>query len=162
MRTGGAVRWNGDTPTLQVQIDRNLSQRSAPKAVLQLVAGYLRALLPPPPPLAAGKVWARGKALFAQRCASCHAGPAYTSGQIVAVEELGTDRTRVSAVLPNSSEGYKIPSLIRIGRSAPYLHDGSVPTLDAMLDPARPGGHRFGHTLPAGDRTALVEFLRSL
>ncbi|MFO0575996.1 MAG: hypothetical protein U1A78_18505 [Polyangia bacterium] len=162
VRAGGAVRWNGDTPTLKVQIDRNLSQRSAPQAVLQLVAGYLRGLALPPPPLAAGRVWARGKALFAMRCASCHAGPAYTSGQIVAVEELGTDRTRVSAVLPNSSEGYKVPSLLRIGRSAPYLHDGSVPTLSAMLDPARPGGHRFGHTLPAADRTALVEFLRSL
>jgi hypothetical protein len=162
VRAGGAVRWNGDTPTLEIQIDRNLSQRSAPKAVLQLVAAYLRGLVPPPPPLGAGKVWARGKALFAQRCTSCHAGPAYTSGQIVPVEELGTDRTRVSAVLPNSSEGYKVPSLLRIGRSAPYLHDGSVQTLDAMLDPARRGGHRFGQSLPAADRAALVEFLRSL
>lgn len=158
----GPVRWTTDTPTLEVQIDRNLSDRSAPKAVITLVAAYLRGLALPPPEHGHGAAWARGKALFDHRCGRCHQPPAYTTGAVVEVGLLGTDRARASAVLPNSSEGYKIPSLLRLRRTAPYLHDGSVETLDELLDPSRSGGHRFGLELPAADRAALVSFLRSL
>jgi hypothetical protein len=56
------------------------------------------------------------------------------------------------------------------------LHDGTLPDLEALLDPARlaegftggargPGpvpGHEFGLSLPPADRAALVGFLRSL
>lgn len=173
LRVGGPVRWNGDTPTLEVQIDRNLSPRSAPPAVIALVAAYLRQLpLPPaaPPARGAARLVAAGAAVFARTCQRCHAPPAYTTGEIVAQSELGTDFTRVSAVLPNSSEGYKIPSLLRISRSAPYLHDGSLPTLEALLDLQTPSrlqrpqtaGHRFGLSLPPGERRALLAFLRTL
>lgn len=158
----GPVRWTADTPTLEVQIDRNLSDRSAPKAVITLVAAYLRGLALPPPERGQGAEWARGKAAFEHRCSRCHQPPAYTTGAVVEVGLLGTDRARASAVLPNSTEGYKIPSLLRLRRTAPYLHDGSVETLDDLLDPARSGGHRFGLDLPAADRAALVSFLRSL
>jgi hypothetical protein len=166
----GPVRWTADTPTLEVQIDRNLSDRSAPRAVITLVAAYLRGLTPPPPEHGNGHghghghgaAWARGKALFEHRCTRCHQPPAYTTGAVVEVGLLGTDRARASAVLPNSTEGYKIPSLLRLRRTAPYLHDGSVETLDELFDPSRAGGHRFGLELPAADRAALVSFLRSL
>jgi mono/diheme cytochrome c family protein len=174
LRVAGPVRWNGDTPTLAVQIDRNLSQRSAPPEIIALVAAYLRDLpLPPPPaaePARAAMVSA-GARVFARACQRCHAGPAHTSGEIVAQPVLGTDPTRVSAVLPNSTEGYKIPSLLRISRSAPYLHDGSVPTLAALLELPAPGsppqelarrGHRFGLALPVRDRVALLAFLETL
>ena len=171
LRVGGAVRWNGDTPTLEVQIDRNLSSHSAPPEVIALVAAYLRELplppvLPPPGP-ANHRLVAAGATVFARTCQRCHAPPAYTTGEIVPQPELLTDATRVSAVLPNSSEGYKIPSLLRISRSAPYLHDGSVPTLAAMLDlpPHRlkqPIGHPFGRDLKVPERLALLAFLRTL
>jgi CxxC motif-containing protein (DUF1111 family) len=171
LRVAGPVRWNGDTPTLAVQIDRNLSQRSAPPEIIALVAAYLRELpLPPPPPQPndpahAAEVSA-GARVFARACQRCHAGPAYTSGEVVAQPVVDTDPTRVSAVLPNSSEGYKIPSLLRISRSAPYLHDGSVPTLAALLELPRRGparrGHRFGLALPVRDRVALLAYLQTL
>lgn len=172
LRVGGPVRWNGDTPTLEVQIDRNLSSQSAPPAVIALVAAYLRGLpLPPaqPPPPGSAATVAAGAAVFQRTCQRCHAPPAYTTGEVIAQPELLTDVTRVSAVLPNSSPGYKIPSLLRVGRSAPYLHDGSIPTLEALLElpPRGPGapatrGHRFGLTLPARERAALLAFLRTL
>jgi CxxC motif-containing protein (DUF1111 family) len=169
LRVGGPVRWNGDTPTLEVQIDRNLSPSSAPPAVITLVAAYLRGLpLPPasPPRPGTERQVATGAAVFARTCQRCHAPPAYTTGEIIAQPELQTDVTRVSAVLPNSSEGYKIPSLLRVSRSAPYLHDGSVATLEALLELPRPArgrpGHRFGLDLPAAERTALLAFLRTL
>ncbi len=75
--------------------------------------------------------------------------------------------------------------LIGLAASAPYLHDGSVPTLPALLDPpARrpvtfplgaagfvfdtrlPGngnqGHEFGTTLKPSEKADLVAFLRTL
>ncbi len=173
LRVDGPVRWNGDTPTLEVQIDRNLSSHSAPPAVIALVAAYLRDLpLPPARPPAPGTAAtvAAGAAVFKRTCQRCHAPPAYTTGEVIAQPELLTDVTRVSAVLPNSSPGYKIPSLLRVSRSAPYLHDGSIPTLESLLELQRPSrlrqpatsGHRFGVALPASERAALVTFLRTL
>ena len=173
LRVGGPVRWNGDTPTLEVQIDRNLSSHSAPPAVIALVAAYLRDLpLPParPPVPGTAATVAAGAAVFKRTCQRCHAPPAYTTGEVIAQPELLTDVTRVSAVLPNSSPGYKVPSLLRVSRSAPYLHDGSIPTLEALLELPRPSrlrkpetsGHRFGLSLPVGERAALLAFLRTL
>lgn len=168
LRPGFAVRWNGDLPTLELQIDRNLSQRSAPPAVVALVAAYLRSLGPAwaartrgagP---SAGQPSSAGAAIFERECARCHAPPLFSHGQVVPLSRLGTDPRRVSAVLPNSSPGYKVPSLLALSRTAPYLHDGSVPTMQAMLDPRRAGGHRFGLDLSASERAALIAFLREL
>ncbi len=83
-----------------------------------------------------------------------------------------------------TSDGYRVPDLRGVWASAPYLHNGSVPTLDDLLKPAsaRPAkwnplpsvsrdssiigegnyGHEFGTTLSASDKTALVAYLNSL
>lgn len=162
LRTGRAVRWSGDTPTLEVQIDRNLSERSAPPGVVRVLAAYLRRLpLPPAEVGEAPALLARGAEVFADGCARCHRGEALTTGEVVPLAEVGTEGTRLLAVLPNSTPGYKVPSLLRIGRSAPYLHDGSVPTLEGLLSPKRKGGHRYGLSLPAADRAALLAYLRT-
>lgn len=162
LRAGRAVRWSGDTPTLEVQIDRNLSPHSAPPGVVRVLAAYMRRL--PLPPAEAGgdaALLARGAEVFAAACARCHRGEAMTTGEVVPLAEVGTEGTRLLAVLPNSTPGYKVPSLLRIGRSAPYLHDGSVPTLEALLSPKRKGGHRYGLDRPAVDRAALLSYLRT-
>lgn len=164
---GSAVRWNGDLPTLELQIDRNLSQRSAPPAVVALVASYLRSLGPAraaqvaPHAGQTGHAGA-GAAIFERECARCHQPPLYSHGQVVPLERLGTDRRRISAVLPNSSPGYKVPSLLALGRTAPYLHDGSIATLEDLFNPRRGGGHRFGLQLGSQDRQGLLAFLRGL
>jgi hypothetical protein len=65
------------------------------------------------------------------------------------------------------------PPLDGIWATAPFLHNGSVPTLEELLDsrtrapdPGRPGysnaGHTFGDPLTAADRRALIEFLKTL
>jgi len=82
-----------------------------------------------------------------------------------------------------SSDGYRVAFLRGIWASPPYLHNGSVPTLEDLLSPAadRPAtfirsgftvdtttqgnsnqGHEFGTMLSADDKTALVAYLRSL
>jgi hypothetical protein len=64
------------------------------------------------------------------------------------------------------TQGYNVPSLLGLGYSAPYLHDGSAATLEDVL--ARhtiqtPGGTKTIDTaLTPTERGDLLEFLRSI
>ena len=103
---------------------------------------------------------ATGEALFNKTCAECHGHygrDASYPNKIVAIEELGTDPVRLRAITPahradyNASwfghfgaddvvtdpGGYVAPPLDGIWASAPYFHNGSVPTLWHVLAPRR-------------------------
>lgn len=81
------------------------------------------------------------------------------------------------------SDGYRAADLRMLWFTAPYLHNGSVPTLEDLLRPAaerptsfargaftvdttQPGndniGHEFGSAISDTDRAALAAYLRSL
>ena len=81
------------------------------------------------------------------------------------------------------SDGYRAADLRMLWYTAPYLHNGSVPTLEDLLRPAAerpttfmrgdflvdttaPGndnaGHEFGTAITEEERTALAAYLRSL
>ncbi|HZN23078.1 MAG TPA: c-type cytochrome [Burkholderiales bacterium] len=122
---------------------------------------YLGALPAPkyPFPVDAQKV-AAGKAVFDANCAKCHASD--RTGTRIPVDEVGTDRNRLdtwskeAAVAANkvvrdmglerkglveeTLNGYIAAFLDGIWLRAPYLHNGSVPTLKDLLEPveARP------------------------
>jgi mono/diheme cytochrome c family protein len=106
------------------------------------------------PPVDESKA-ARGATVFGERCASCHG--AYDGDVFPNVlsspDELGTDPLRAesfgaveadffNSFIPEadaemeSTGQYLAPALTGIFASAPYLHDGSVPTLRALLVPA--------------------------
>jgi hypothetical protein len=56
--------------------------------------------------------------------------------------------------------GYKVPSLLGLWLSAPYLHDGSVPTVQALFDPARGAGAPHPYFVERDqDREELTAFL---
>jgi mono/diheme cytochrome c family protein len=96
-----------------------------------------------------------GKAVFAAHCASCHASE--RTGTRVPVTEVGTDRNRLdswnkdAAIAANNVvkkmglerkglveeklDGYIAAFLDGIWLRAPYLHNGSVPTLRDLLEP---------------------------
>jgi len=67
---------------------------------------------------------------------------------------------------------FKTPTLRNIALTAPYMHDGSVPTLDAVLDHYSAGGRGHanpnkdsliaGFTLSSQDRADLIAFLNTL
>ena len=65
---------------------------------------------------------------------------------------------------------FKTPTLREIARTAPYMHDGSLATLDDVIDFYSRGGRRNPHLDPemrpqdfsAGDKRALAAFLRAL
>ena len=116
----------------------------------------------------------RGAELFASNCATCHAPPGLT-GDPVPLDVIGTDPWLGSS--PDRGTGaYRVPSLHGVGARGPLLHDGTIPSVAAMLDPARPTaafsarlhgagaveGHPFGLDLPAPDRAALIAWLNLL
>ena len=95
--------------------------------------------------------------MFDQQCASCHASD--KTGTRMPLAEVGTDRDRLDrwnkkaaiereqgrhATWASSArawsrktlDGYNAPFLDGIWLRAPYLHNGSVPTLRDLLEPA--------------------------
>jgi mono/diheme cytochrome c family protein len=111
----------------------------------------------------------RGRAHFAAHCAECHAKDGARIGQVVPITDpkLGTDRERLDSFTPELSDamntiglgykwrfenfrktdGYANQLLDGIWLRGPYLHNGSVPTLRALLNApaARPKKFRRGN-----------------
>jgi hypothetical protein len=167
---------------------------------------------------------AQGAPIYSAECASCHALGGARTGTVIPVAEIGTDRhrldmwTKASAAAYNAygeghswkfshfrtTEGYVSVPLEGLWLRAPYLHNGSVPTLTDLLEPverrparfwrgydvydpvrvgfvtggpgiersatlhdvARPGnsnaGHVYGTALPADQKRALLEYLKTM
>ena len=67
-------------------------------------------------------------------CANCHSGFAFTDYAFHDIGLPGDDRGRGAVLrLPVAEHAFKTPGLREIGRSAPYMHDGSLATLDDVL-----------------------------
>ncbi|RKG57822.1 hypothetical protein D7V80_39190 [Corallococcus sp. CA054B] len=106
---------------------------------------------------------ARGAALFTQaKCDTCHTGAALTDNRNV---DVGT--FVLSGVLQDAKAvikaGLNTPSLLGVGRTAPYLHDGSAPTLKARLLNGRETNlHGTTAGLSDEDVDDLVAYLETL
>src|SRR5262249_48143477 len=114
---------------------------------------------------------ARGGTIYKTYCASCHDWKGPDLGQVVPIDEIGPDRNRLDsftedlAVNQNTlgaghwwrfhhfrkTNGYVNMPLDGLWARAPYLHNGSVPTLRDLLDeaPRKPGTTEPGKR-PAG------------
>jgi cytochrome c peroxidase len=108
----------------------------------------------------------RGFVLFIETgCASCHSGPALGGGMFTtlgAKEPYTTNDLGRYNVTGEEADKYafKVPSLRNIAVTGPYLHDGSIPTLEAMVQlMAR---HQLGEKLEADQVDDIVTFLRAL
>lgn len=201
---------------------------------LKRVADWLRKLPAPPYPFAIDKnLAAQGAPVYKKYCADCHGADGKDfrgeyAGKVVPIDEIGTDRHRLDsytydvAVNQNmifagygeerfshfrKTFGYANSPLDGLWLRAPYLHNGSVPTVRDLLEPAskrpakfyrgydvydqkklgfvsdvaqekgrkyflydtgEPGnsnkgheGKRFGTELPASEKEALVEYLKT-
>ena len=125
------------------------------------VLEYLLSIEPPKYPFPVDAALAgRGKTVFTETCASCHGTygdrPTYPN-KVVPLADIGTDPKRFENIgakfghAYNASwfareepdgkpvtptAGYQAPPLDGVWATAPYLHNGSVPTLDGVLDSA--------------------------
>ncbi|HKB92353.1 MAG TPA: hypothetical protein VKC60_17690, partial [Opitutaceae bacterium] len=166
----------------------------------------------------------RGKGIYSKQCADCHEPTGTRYGKTVPLAEIGTDPERANTWSANAAsavnaaikdQGYTRPDLVKndgylsapldgIWLRAPYLHNGSVPSLKELLSPSenrsavfyrgydvydpknvgfvaagpkaeRAGfkldthergngnsGHNYGTTLSSDEKTALLEYLKTL
>jgi hypothetical protein len=167
----------------------------------------------------------RGSVVFRNECANCHAGDGQRVGRVEPLDGVGGDAHRIKDFTHELADslntlgtsvwqlrnfkpqvGYVNNLLDGIWLRAPYLHNGSVPTLRDLLngpeqrpkkfcrgsdvydwgkvgfasaldasggcgmnfvyDTAVPGngngGHFYGTSLPAADKDALLEFMKTL
>jgi cytochrome c peroxidase len=108
----------------------------------------------------------RGLALFIQNgCVACHNGPALGGGmyaRLGASEPYVTNDLGRYNVTQAEADKYmfKVPGLRNIAVTGPYLHDGSIPTLESMVQLMV--RHQLGKELTTSQVDDIVTFLRSL
>jgi cytochrome c peroxidase len=87
----------------------------------------------------------RGFELFNGKagCANCHEGPSFTDfsfHDIGIAKENDIGRGRLFPTSVKLRHAFKVPTLRDVARRAPYMHDGSVATLEAVVDAYDTGG----------------------
>ena len=223
--------WDGNNSSVE---ERNKSAATGagvtPETIdlkrLKRIENWLWTFPAPPYPFKVDQTLAAaGKVVYQGRCAACHDAKGAHMGEVVPIELIQTDRGRLDSFSPavasnmntvgagfewrfnhfRKTHGYVNSLLDGIWLRAPYLHNGSVPTIADLLKPPadRPkifyrgndvydqeklgflatqsndgdkrffgfdttleGNHKTGHDygtdLPEQDKTALVEYLKTL
>jgi mono/diheme cytochrome c family protein len=151
------------------------------------VGAYLATLEPPayPWPIDAARADA-GERVFNRECKECHGrygrGEHYPN-KLVGLDEVGTDPAMANAAVDDAADyirwfetsfygrhgdavpgrGYVAPPLDGVWATAPYLHNGSVPSIAALLDSAsRPTYWQHDGAEPDYDQAALGWRYRAL
>jgi mono/diheme cytochrome c family protein len=149
---------------------------------LSKAEAYLRELPAPHYPLPIDRALAsRGEPLFQRECAACHAPGAARAGAVIPLEEIGTDPERAKAWTQRQvaawkalaaryrqkhgtdwnfdsftkQDGYVSVPLDGIWLRGPYLHNGSVPNLRALLERPEVRPQVFYRGDDVLDRTAV-------
>ena len=106
-----------------------------------------------------------GLSLFVNTgCTACHYGPALGGNSYAALgaqEPYVTNDLGRYVVTGNEADMhvFKVPSLRNIAVTGPYLHDGSIPTMEAMVQLMV--RHQLGRELTSDQVDTMVIFLRS-
>jgi mono/diheme cytochrome c family protein len=153
-----------DERNLSAGLGAGITPVTADHAAIKRVRDWIWTLRPPEYPYAIDRTLAaRGEMLYAQSCLSCHGDHRFREGvktgdrvgQVVKASDIGTDRYRLDSyteafaanqysLFPASeyrfrrfrkTDGYANHPLDGIWARAPYLHNGSVPTLRDLLEP---------------------------
>lgn len=118
----------------------------------------------------------RGFALFNSErlgCNQCHSGFLFTNQAVAnnGLYETYADPGRMRLTgLESDRAVFKIPTLRNAALTAPYMHDGSLKTLDAVIDHYQTGGRSHPNKSPLlkpfhlspAERRDLLAFLTSL
>jgi cytochrome c peroxidase len=113
----------------------------------------------------------RGMKLFFGKanCVACHAGPNFTDNGFHNIGLPGTDEGRAAISKSLGDKGsFKTPTLREIARTAPYMHDGSLKTLEEVIAHYIKGGtpgpqvdeELFPLKLSTDDAADLITFLK--
>jgi MYXO-CTERM domain-containing protein len=101
-----------------------------------------------------------GRAIFERLdCRDCHGGERLTDSTLGVLHDVGTIRETSGRRLGERLEGIDTPTLRGLAWSAPYLHDGSAPTLYDVLDDPQ---HGNAASISDAERVRLIAFLLEL
>jgi cytochrome c peroxidase len=168
----GPYGWHGESADLASRITAGFklhrwgdppTDAGAASARAGALIAFLRGGLVPPPrdKRALTAEEQMGKAIFesaATQCAKCHvAASDYTDRAVVPVGPV----PKKQGFEPEANEAFKTPSLLFVGGTAPYFHDGRFATLEDLVEQ---NADRMGKTSHLGEkeRKALVAFLKTL
>ncbi len=163
-REGMHLHWDGnntsvDERNLSASLGAGVTPVTVDHASLQRIHDWIWTLPPPKYPFAIDPArTARGKAIYDQQCAQCHSFGGSKTGTVENIASVNTDPYRLNSftyifalnqasLYPDSqyrfthfskTDGYANQPLDGIWARAPYLHNGSVPTLlDLLAEPAQ-------------------------
>jgi cytochrome c peroxidase len=185
----------GDWPTILRRLEQDAGMRArfrmafaeeppvSKATVLKALASYVRSLVSPPTRFdawvegdtaALGADELRGFRLFVGKaaCVLCHVGWRLTDDRFHDIGLPGTDpgRGAVEGGTPGLA-AFKTPGLRELALTAPYMHDGSLASLEAVLRhytgsriarPSLSANMKRNLKLSAKERADLIAFLRTL
>jgi len=171
-------------PEYKPMFDKVFPQESiTPKAVGKAIATYERTIVSEPAPFdawiegdekAISEEAKRGFAVFNAKaqCAACHEGWNFTNEgfQDIGLTSSDVGRGEYLPGVVKMQHAFKTPSLREITRRGPYMHDGSMATLEQVVDHYDRGGvDRPSRSdlmqplhLTAQEKSELVAFLKTL
>jgi cytochrome c peroxidase len=191
---GRSFFWDGRVATLEEQVlkpiedpnemDLSLAEAAArvglaPGEISRALASFVRSILSGGSPFdryisgnraaltpeqQAGLQVFRGKG----NCTACHVGPNFTDEGLHNTGVAWRDGKLADA---GAGQGrFKTPTLREVARTAPYMHDGSVKTLEDVIEFYNQGGRANPGldseirrlSLSPGEKRALVAFLSAL
>lgn len=162
--------WSGEFPTIGDFNVHTIRERMGGVGLGSVEAAKLDAFIAsmptaPSPVAKELEVVTRGRAVFEKaQCSTCHAGELFTDNTN---RDVGTLNTRSALVNERDNglverQGFNVPSLKGIARSAPYLHDGSEPTLEVRVFGNKNDKHGTTSGLTELEKADLVVYLKSL
>jgi hypothetical protein len=154
-------QWDGNNNSLS---ERNKSASfgagTTPETIdipsLDRVEAWIKVLPPPPYPFPVdAQLAAKGEPIYKTYCAACHDVGGAQIGQVTPVAEIGTDDNRLVSFTAElvdklntlgtgypwrfthfrKTNGYANMPLDAVWARAPYLHNGSVPSMRDLLEP---------------------------
>jgi len=162
MRARMWLHWDGNNDSVEERnksaaIGAGATPDSLDLASMKRVEDWILDLKPPPYPetrVDKGRA-EEGRRVWEQSCASCHSVDSPLVGQVTHVADVGTDPERLHSFTSElargmntigrgkpwqfshfrKTDGYANMPLDGLWLRAPYLHNGSVPTLRALLFP---------------------------
>ena len=178
LKEGMWLHWDGNNDSVMERnrsaaIGAGASPESLDTASLDRIADWIATLQPPafPDSHIDDELARLGGDIYAQRCATCHSFDGELVGTVVDITEIGTDSERVESFTADlaaqmntlgsgrpwefsrfrATNGYANMPLDGIWLRAPYLHNGSVPTLRDLLTPPEDRPRTFYRGLSAYD-----------
>ncbi|MDP9323571.1 MAG: cytochrome-c peroxidase, partial [Acidobacteriota bacterium] len=191
---GRAFFWDGRARTLEEQVLKPIEDRNeldspvadaaarvglSPDDLSRALASYVRSILSGnsrfdrfvngertalSPDEVAGLQIFRGKG----NCTACHVGPNFSDERL---HNTGVAWREGRFVDVGAGRGdFKTPTLREVARTGPYMHDGSLATLEEVIELYERGGNANPSidpeirplTLTGAEKTQLLAFLRSL